>query len=162
MCERSRSWNAVLLATLALWTSTAIADATPDPTRPPARFGSATADDAPEDAERLALQAVFRTADRQVAIVNDRRVGVGDVVSSARVVSIEGDRVTLRRRGRTIELELVPADVKRPLPPKSVADHDERNERVERNERDHAAPAAPDGVGNDADAPAAPDEGIES
>ena len=153
MSERSITRFSGLLAMLVFCALPSAADPPQDPTRPPSFGMSREASDASgsDDTEELSLQAVFQAESRRVAIVNDRRVGVGDIVRSARVVSIEGDRVTLRRRGQTIELELIPMAVK-------------RRPESGRGERGEVPPvAAPDLDPEDAvHAPPAHREGFES
>jgi hypothetical protein len=79
-----------------------------DPTRPPspselARF---TTDAAAGADESFRLQSVLVGPERRVAIVNDRRVGVGDTVDGARVTVIEPGGIVLETADRTIELKV--------------------------------------------------------
>ncbi|MFO0691014.1 MAG: hypothetical protein U0900_20115 [Myxococcota bacterium] len=83
------------------------ADALPDPTRPPAGSLIAQPAPAPDANEKLELRAIFHADDRRFAVINGRRVQAADRVAGAEVVSIEVDRVRLRRDGEIVELELV-------------------------------------------------------
>lgn len=103
----------------------------PDPTQPPAEALAvgAVVPDQKATAE-LELRAIFHAEDRQIAVINGRRVGVSDQIGGARVLAIENNRVRLERAGEIIELELV-----------SPAFKDARR-AVE--QADRSAPAAPD------------------
>ena len=150
MSDRSITLESAFLALLVALALPSAADPIQDPTRPPT-FGTSVESAGSDESEELSLQAVFQADSRRIAIVNDQRVGVGDVVLSARVVSIEGHRVTLQRQGRTIELELIPMEVKRRTQ-RDAADRDE-------------APlvAAPDrGDADVVETPPAQREGLES
>lgn len=46
------------------------------------------------------LSYILRAADRNLAIVNGKKVAVGDMVSGAKVVAISSDSVTLSVNGR--------------------------------------------------------------
>ena len=150
MSDRSITLGSALLALVVAFALPSAADPIQDPTRPPA-FGTSVESSESGEAEALSLQAVFQADSRRIAIVNDQRVGVGDVVLSARVVSIEGDRVTLRRQGRTIELELIPVEIKR------------RTQRGAAGRDDAPLVAAPDrGNAETVETPPARREGFES
>lgn len=123
MSDRSIALKSVPLALMVAFSVPSAADPLQDPTRPP-DFGTSFEPSESDDAAALSVQAIFQAESHRIAIVNDQRVGVGDLVLSARVVSIDGDRVTLRRRGQTIELELVPVDVKR-RPRRNASDREE-------------------------------------
>lgn len=83
------------------------AESLPDPTRPPASARIAPTAAAPDADAKLELRAIFFADDRRFAVLNGRRVEVGDRVAGAEVVAIDVDRVRLRREGETLELELV-------------------------------------------------------
>jgi len=100
-----------------LGSTIAIADELPDPTRPPSVLDAAAAPDPrgidPSTTSQLVLNAIFFAEGRRIAIINDQRVGLGDVVQAAEVTAIERDRVSLVRQGEPIELQLIGNDVKR-------------------------------------------------
>lgn len=98
---------------------TKASDSFSDPTRP-AVFAVTTETAKVHDTSQLVLHAILFAEGRRVAIINDQRVHENDVVLSARVVSIERDRVELRRDSVTIELQLVAHDVKQPRPPAAL------------------------------------------
>jgi len=72
-----------------------------DPTRPyAASVPGATA------SARFMVNAIIVSADRRVAIVNGRRVGVGASVHDATIVAIEKDHLILERNGKRIVARL--------------------------------------------------------
>jgi hypothetical protein len=84
-----------------------------DPTRPPDSL-SVAGDVVEPGPSRWRLQGMFYRDGSRSALVNGRRVGVGDRVDGARVVSVDDRAVVLQRDGD--RFELTPADprVKRP------------------------------------------------
>ena len=122
MSDRSTTLGPRVLLALSFMASPAFAGPNADPTRPP-DFNAPTtvAADAQKEAP-LELQAVFFAEGRRMAIINGERLRLDEDVQSARLVRIERDRVALRRDGKTIELELVETDVKRPIPPARIAE----------------------------------------
>jgi MSHA biogenesis protein MshK len=79
-----------------------------DPTQPPtaselARFAP---DQSTGGEDSFRLQSVLISPQRRVAIVNDRRVSVGETVDGARVAVIEPGGVVLETAERTIELKV--------------------------------------------------------
>lgn len=111
MSSRSRMPMRRVACAVALLLSAAASaragEALPDPTRPPAE--ALPASPTPEAAapSRLELRAIFHAEDRRLALLDDRRVGVGDRVGDATVIAIESDRVRLRKAGEIVEIELV-------------------------------------------------------
>lgn len=76
----------------------------PDPTRPGGwqdGIGS-TAN------QGMVLQGTTVSADRRVAVINGRRLAVGDRVQGATVTDIQPFQVTVQRAGRDIALRLTP------------------------------------------------------
>lgn len=71
-----------------------------DPTQPWMPQAEAYAAPAP----RYAVTAIFVSSARSVAILNGRRVGVGDEIEGARVVAIHRDEVTLEVGGEELIL----------------------------------------------------------
>lgn len=96
----------------------------PDPTRPPAE--ALPAAPAPEAAapSRLELRAIFHAEDRRLALLDDRRVAVGDRIGDATVIAIESDRVRLSKGSEIVEIELVSSAFKnaRQTPPPNAED----------------------------------------
>lgn len=78
-----------------------------DPTQPPAAARIAADEPEAVDHGQPSLHGIFHASDHRFAVVDGRRVEVGDRVAGARVVAIEIDRVRLRRDGALIEIELV-------------------------------------------------------
>ena len=68
-----------------------------DPTRPYKASESYTA-----ASPRFAVNAIIVSADRRVAIVNGRRVGVGGSIDGATVISIEKNQLILEKNGKRI------------------------------------------------------------
>lgn len=69
----------------------------PDPTRPlTATPSSGNSSNATAD-ETLTLHSVLIAGERRLAIINGRRVQVGDTIGRSRVVRIEAGEVQLRR-----------------------------------------------------------------
>lgn len=130
---RWRGWIAGSAASLLLFSvaTTRASEPLPDPTLPPeeARTVAAEAPEQKANAE-LELRAIFHATDRQIAVINGRRVGVSDQVGGARVLAIEADRVRLERAGEILELELVSPAFK--------------NARREGEQADLPVPASPD------------------
>ncbi|MEZ4333276.1 MAG: hypothetical protein R3F35_16055 [Myxococcota bacterium] len=104
MPNRSTACAVSLLLTAA---SARAGEPLPDPTRPPAEALSASPTPEVAAPSRLELRAIFHADDRRIALLDDRRVGVGDRVADATVIAIDADRVRLRRGGEIVEIELV-------------------------------------------------------
>lgn len=142
-------WTSKLGLSLAALASTLLGEAPPvhadavlsDPTQPPAAARVAEAE--PDEVVRgePALHGIFHADDRRFAVVDGRRVEVGDRVAGAQVVAIEVDRVRLRRDGVLVEIELVASAFK-----KARRAAGARTPRPELPESPGArpAPAAPD------------------
>lgn len=87
-----------------------------DPTQPPKGSSVDPKIEAPLGTRTpLVLHAIFFAEGRRIAIINDQRLGINDVVQSARVVKIERGRVSLIRGGESIELQLVTHKVKKAI-----------------------------------------------
>jgi len=98
-----RSRLSLFLALVLLPTAASRAEL-PDPTRPSYVIGSAQ--DAGSPAAALTLSAVFISGDTRIAVVNGRRVRVGETVDDATVSRIERDRVSFTRGDRTFSVSL--------------------------------------------------------
>lgn len=110
----SRRLFQIVSITSALWAASGVsAQSLSDPTRPAVLPVAAAPERDAETAVPLDLQAILFAEGRRLAIVNDQRVGVDDLVLSARVIEIGRRHVLLSRDGETIELELVTQDVKK-------------------------------------------------
>lgn len=68
-----------------------------DPTRPYTAAKHATA-----SSPRFVVNAIIISAERRVAIVNGRRVGVGSSLGGATVIAIEKDQLVLEKNGKRI------------------------------------------------------------
>ena len=105
---RARKLVRKVVVTGALILAPTLASGQDDPMRPPtpeelARFGP---DPAGTKGESFRLQSVLIAPDRRVAIVNDRRLVVGDMIDGARVTAIEPGGIVLETADRTIELKV--------------------------------------------------------
>ncbi|KZY74646.1 hypothetical protein A3742_14040 [Oleiphilus sp. HI0071] len=82
-----------------------------DPTRP-LGLPKAQAKAKPEISYRLSY--ILRAENRNLAIVNGKKVAVGDVVSGAKVVAISSDSVTLSVKGkkRVLAMRMPSKDIK--------------------------------------------------
>ena len=118
MSERRRSSEDAVFARWALafgvvtCAAVSAAEGLPDPTRPPA----ALAPKAPAETERrgdsLELRAVFFAEGRRIAIVNGRRLRVGDEIEGATVRAIGPGNVELVRGEERVRLELIDAAIR--------------------------------------------------
>jgi hypothetical protein len=103
-----RHFLPVLLAGFGLvLPATAVADTLadlPDPTRPSGFSGGGE----PVARDGLTLYGTRVSARERVAVINGRRVGVGDEIQGATVNDIQAFQVTLTRGGRDITLRLTP------------------------------------------------------
>lgn len=84
-----------------------------DPMRPPQ--GSSTKPPVAKRTPTYWLSSTVVANDRRVAVINGRRVGVGDRIGSARVIEILPTEVILQRQGNRIALRLLPVSVKTPV-----------------------------------------------
>ncbi len=109
--DRPLRW-ALLAASLCL-SSIALAQQLEDPMRPAGLSSSGTRT-AIVRARDYRLSSTFIARGHKSAIVNGRRIQVGDMVGNARVVEILPTEIRLRRDGRTTALRLLPITVKTP------------------------------------------------
>ena len=58
------------------------------------------------------LQSILSAADRRIAIINGTRVREGDLIGSARVISIGESKVVLNTDGQRFTLRLLPTSIK--------------------------------------------------
>ena len=96
-----------------------------DPTRPQGwQAPEVTQDGQGEPAAAvLKLQGTFNMAGRRSAVINGRRVGVGDRVSGAEVIEISKDRVVLQVDGERMELAKTLPTIKVPVDVRKTADN---------------------------------------
>lgn len=87
---------------LSLLGTQANADGLADPTRPPGATRRTTA----EALQPLRVEAVLRSAERRLAIVNGKVVRTGDRVSGVLILEILDDGVRYLRDGRTQTVRL--------------------------------------------------------
>ena len=85
----------------------------PDPTRPPGISPDAPSA-APSAPREPRLTSIVVAPERRLAVIDGQPVRVGDEIAGARVVTIQPERVRLRRGDETITLRLGGASVKRP------------------------------------------------
>jgi len=124
------AWFIVSLALAALlgWRGDATAQATPDPTRPPAQLLERRTDPSARgspgatrgDPEAIVLQAILRDpGGRSRILVDGWLYREGDRVHGARIVSIGQDRVEVDAEGRRSTISLTPGIA--PVPRSSPA-----------------------------------------
>jgi type II secretory pathway component PulC len=82
-------------------TSVCLGESLRDPTRP-YKASAVTTTTSP----RFVVNAIIVSADRRVAIVNGRRVGIGGSIDGATVISIDKDELVLTKDGRRITARL--------------------------------------------------------
>ena len=58
------------------------------------------------------LSSTLVASDRRTAVINDKVLSVGEKIDGAKVVGIQSGKVLLRRKNKTITLEIVKKDVK--------------------------------------------------
>jgi MSHA biogenesis protein MshK len=58
------------------------------------------------------LQSILSAADRRIAIINGTRVREGDLIGSAKVISISESKVVLNTDGQRFTLRLLPTSIK--------------------------------------------------
>ncbi len=63
----------------------------------------------------LALQAIFISSNRRIAIINDELLKIGDEIQAQRLIAIESNFVILDNAGEKVVLYLVMQPVKKPL-----------------------------------------------
>ena len=84
-----------------------------DPTRPPSHHNNPINASGTKAAPRWVLSSTLIAAERRMATINGKTVGVGQKIGGARVVTIDPSRVALRNGDKEIILELLPVDIKR-------------------------------------------------
>jgi hypothetical protein len=109
--------STALVALLVTVSAGAAAAGVVDPTEPPPGYRAArTGDDKSQEAsaapEAVEVQMIARNGDERIAVVNGRRVRVGEAVQldgkRVAVVAISDDSVVLARDGRRQTFELMP------------------------------------------------------
>lgn len=99
MRKRIRNLGIVVLMLAA--TNVCLGESLRDPTRPYEASAVATT-----ASPRFSVNAIIVSADRRVAIVNGRRVGIGGSIDGATVISIDKDQLVLTRNGKRITARL--------------------------------------------------------
>ncbi len=95
--SRARSGLCLLMAALLIASAGIVsAEELRDPTRPHTHSIERTVEGAPN----FAVNAIFVSSDRRLAIVNGERVRIGDSVGGATVVDIQKEQVTLSVSGK--------------------------------------------------------------
>ncbi len=77
------------------------------PTEPDVYFGSSIRNNS-----AWSLQSILSASDRRIAIINGTRVREGDVIGSAKVISIGESKVVLNTGGQRFTLRLLPTSIK--------------------------------------------------
>jgi MSHA biogenesis protein MshK len=107
----------LLLLAGAAFTTHAAAQQLADPMQPPGTAPAAIA-----AAPRAGLQTVLISGSRRLALIDGKRVSVGESARGAEVVEIRSTEVVLRRGRRTEVLKLLPAGVKQVRAPRRGAE----------------------------------------
>jgi hypothetical protein len=84
-----------------------------DPMRPPAGTGELSAQ-VKQEQPRWILQSVLISGQRNIAVINQRTVSVGDHINGARVVAIHPGYVRLSKANEVFIIRLPSLSVKRP------------------------------------------------
>ena len=109
-----------------LWSLATVVQATSpnelrDPTRPTGeRSGGDASLETAELETPLRLQGLLSRGGKRDALINGRRVSVGDVVGNAQVTEINNKQVILEQDGETIQLVVGVGPVKSPNPDNEV------------------------------------------
>jgi len=84
-----------------------------DPMRPPEQGAIHTATGEPRSFEsRYRLDSVIIAPNRRLAIINGRKLALGDRIDHARLVAVHATEVTLSIAGKTHVLSLLPLSIK--------------------------------------------------
>lgn len=115
MSDTMRPVSVLFSATLAVVATMAPLHAAElaDPMRPPAMAADVV--DKKKSVQHYQLSSIYISPRHRSAIINGRRVGIGDRVANARVVEIRGDAVTLSIAGKIHTLTLLPISIKKPV-----------------------------------------------
>lgn len=89
-----------LLLLAVMFASISVSASLPDPTRPMTAAPVAGKADPAATEESLVLQSVLIAGERRLAIINGRRLQVGDTIGRSRVIRIAAGEVQLRRDGQ--------------------------------------------------------------
>ena len=112
--RRHRRWAAGLLVLTLACGPAAAEGPLDDPMRPPTAHPEEKAPDPGERIERLELTSTVVGPDRRVAVIDGRRLGVGDRIGGARIIAINPSSVRLVAAGRSYVLRLLRKTIKRP------------------------------------------------
>jgi len=100
-----------------------------DPTRPmgyhEAQLSKSASDSGEEylplkvglDPQKFKLQGIFIAKSGNSAILNGRRVRLGDSLNNTKLIEIEPGHIVLDGYGEHLKIELLPLMVKKPTPP---------------------------------------------
>jgi len=84
-----------------------------DPMRPPSSSGEAS-NKTDQEKPRWILQSVLVSGQRNIAVINQRTVAVGDSINGARVMAIHPGYVRLSKANEVFVIRLPSLSVKRP------------------------------------------------
>ncbi|MCW8829599.1 MAG: general secretion pathway protein GspB [Gammaproteobacteria bacterium] len=84
-----------------------------DPMRPPA--AASTSQVSKKSVQHYHLSSILISPSHRSAIINTKRVSVGERIDNARVVEIRGNGVILSVAGKTRTLALLPISIKKPV-----------------------------------------------
>lgn len=102
----------VFLLLAAVWGPTMAAPELDDPMRPPTAIPQVPVT-AKKDVQ-FYLSSTLIAEGRRIAVINGKKVSVGDRINGARVEEIMPARVKLRLAGKIRDIHLLPLTVKRP------------------------------------------------
>lgn len=109
----SIKWEACWVVGLALMSPWAMGSA-PDPMRPPAHLMlNATPQAVASSA--LQLQMILVSDHRKIAVINDKMMQEGDVKHGITLISIDDNQVSVKRKGKIIDLKLKSVNTKKGL-----------------------------------------------
>ena len=97
-------YRLLLLLSIATYSGHLMAERLIDPTKP--LSGVVTNGDAMKPAQGYILQSVFVSGTKKRAIINNKKVVIGDRVGEYQVTSIQRNKVTLENDADTLELHL--------------------------------------------------------
>jgi hypothetical protein len=95
-------------------TSPLYAEAQADPMRPPSATSSGSVSSR-KAVQYYHLSSILISPGHRSAIINGKRVSVGERIGRARVTEIRGNEVTLSIAGKTRKLTLIPLSIKKPV-----------------------------------------------
>lgn len=109
--------RSLLVMTLIAFTATPalMAETLADPMRPPSAASPGAVNGSKKAVQYYHLSSILISPGHRSAIINGKRVSVGERIGRARVTEIRGNEVTLSIAGKTRKLTLIPLSIKKPV-----------------------------------------------